>query len=266
MGGLNVSFKSTPQGALDLSALSHLLFSNLESSVLMRMPFASGQLGDYVTITETGTADVIVLSGTTRTCLGVGAGLRAGRLIVEGDVGAMAGRKMSGGHLDIRGSAGDFLASGMTGGLLTVAGRAGDYAGGQPSGEKFGMAGGTVHIAGDLGERAGERMRRGLIVVNGRTGVATGSRMAGGTIWALGGLGAGAGPMMRRGTLIAPSAQHILPTFADCGRHDLNFLGILSRHVRAVLGPLAPGPLPEMVQRFAGDFATIGKGEILLTA
>jgi formylmethanofuran dehydrogenase subunit C len=58
----------------------------------------------------------------------------------------------------------------------------------------------------------------------------------------------------------------MLPTFADCGRIDPVILGILSRYIAETLGPLAPKALPPQVRKFAGDRATIGKGEILLTA
>jgi formylmethanofuran dehydrogenase subunit C len=58
----------------------------------------------------------------------------------------------------------------------------------------------------------------------------------------------------------------LLPTFADCGKHDLVILRILSRYMADTLGTLAPRPLPPVVRRLAGDMAAIGKGEILLTA
>ena len=72
--------------------------------------------------------------------------------------------------------------------------------------------------------------------------------------------------MLRRGTLIGASVERMLPTFADCGRHDLNIAKIMNKHFAEVLGAAAPRPMPLLVRRFAGDLATIGKGEILLTA
>ena len=50
------------------------------------------------------------------------------------------------------------------------------------------------------------------------------------------------------------------------GPHDLVVLKILTRYITEALGALAPKPLPHKVRKFAGDRATIGKGEILLTA
>ena len=90
--------------------------------------------------------------------------------------------------------------------------------------------------------------------------------MIGGTIVAEGGFGANAGQLMRRGTLIGPRVDRMLPTFADCGHHELVILRVMERGWGRVLGPLAPEPFPAGVRRFAGDLAAIGKGELLLTA
>jgi formylmethanofuran dehydrogenase subunit C len=109
-------------------------------------------------------------------------------------------------------------------------------------------------------------MRRGMVVARGKFGAAAGSRMVGGTLWTESGFGPRPGPLLRRGTLIGPSVDEVLPTFADCGRIDPVILRILSRYIAETLGPLAPKALPPLVRKLAGDQATIGKGEILLTA
>ena len=58
--------------------------------------------------------------------------------------------------------------------------------------------------------------------------------------------------------------ERMLATFADCGVHDFGILRIMNRYFAETLGPLAPKPLPLKVRRYAGDLASIGKGEILL--
>ena len=90
--------------------------------------------------------------------------------------------------------------------------------------------------------------------------------MMGGTLLTETGFGASPGPLLRRGTLIGPKVDRMLPTFADCGRHDLRIVPILNRYFAETLGALAPKALPVMVRRFVGDQASIGKGEIILTA
>jgi len=58
-----------------------------------------------------------------------------------------------------------------------------------------------------------------------------------------------------------------LPSFADCGRHELGFLGLLFAHLRPHsqrLAALAPGL--GAPRRWAGDLAAGGKGEILVAS
>ncbi len=264
MSGLRLHLKSAPSGRLDLSCLQPVLTGETAADVA-RMPFEDGTIGDLFEVSAIADTETLILAGTTNTCDGIGAELASGTIVVEGDVGSYAGRFMRGGRLDIKGSAGDYLGAGMKGGLITVGGSAGHFVGALTPGQKFGMAGGVIRVGGDIGERAGDRMRRGTIVVKGKTGAMAGSRMAGGTIWAEGGFGPSAGTLMRRGTLIGPKAEGLLSTFADCGEHDMVFLRLISRFVAAELGPLAPKALPAKVRRYAGDLATIGKGELLLT-
>lgn len=223
------------------------------------------QLGDLFRITGAG-GDTIAIEGDCTHVDGIGAGLSSGTLVVNGNVGSYAGHAMTGGRLEIRGSAADYLGAGLNGGLIHVTGKAGNFAGGQKAGERFGMAGGIILVEASIGERAGDRMRRGTIIARGAIGAAAGSRMVGGTILTELGFGAGPGPMLRRGTLIGPKIESLLATFADCGVHDLNILRVMSRYWAEALGPLAPRPLPLKVRRFAGDLATLGKGELLLTA
>ena len=269
MSGLTFRLRDTAAGRLDLSALvPHKLAGRNEveiSNIVIGKTRDQLRVGDVFDLGGSA-GDTVTFLGTTALCDGIGADLKSGTVIVDGSAGAYAARGMKSGRLDIRGSAGDFLGAVLQGGLVTVKGSAGDFIGAVLTGEKNGMAGGTIIVDGDIGERAGDRMRRGTIITRGKTGAAAGSRMLGGTIIAEGGLGPAPGPLLRRGTLIAPSVARMTDTFADCGRHDLGILFVMSKYFSDTLGPLAPRPLPKNVRRFAGDLATAGKGEILLTA
>lgn len=268
MSGLVLRLRAPLEERIDLSGLLGLAAEG-DISAMQRTAVGLGrhplELGDVFHVSgEPG--DRIVIEGGSERMDGIGAGMNGGMITVEGDAGSGVARGMRQGRLEIRGSAGSHLAAGMIGGIAVVRGSAGAHAGAACPGERFGMAGGTVVIGGHAGERIGDRMRRGTIIVRGRLGASAGSRMMGGTIWAEGGLGDGPGPLMRRGTIIGPSAARLLPTFADCGLHDMVVLRILDRYMATVLGELAPARLPAKVRRFAGDLATIGRGEILLTA
>lgn len=269
MSGLTLRLKAPAQERLNLDGITPRKLGKLASHEIAGLVVGTGKhpltLADAFNISGM-PGDDITIEGAGAALDFVGGGLDGGTIRLNGNAGAYAGRKMSGGKLEIAGHTGNYLAAGMTGGLIHVAGNAGDTVGAVLPGERFGMAGGTVVIAGNMGARCGDKMRRGTIIVKGSTGNGTGTRMVGGTIWAESGLGADPGFMMRRGTLIAPRAERLLPTFADCGRHDLLITRVLSRYLQKELGSLAPAPLPHFVRKIGGDLATIGKGEILLPA
>lgn len=269
MSTLSFTLRNAPTRKVDLSALLPSKLAGLSLADIEQLSIGSGEgalrVGDVFSVSGT-PGEALAISGGSTLLDYVGAGLEQGTITVEGSVGNLAARGMKGGKIEIQGDAGAYLASGAKGGIVHVKGSAGDFAGGAWMGDRFGMLGGIAVVDGDVGQRAGERMRRGIIVARGATGPAAGSRMVGGTIWTETGFGAGPGPLLRRGTLIAPKVEAFLPTFADCGEHDLVVLKILSRYVTQTLGALAPKPLPPKVRKFAGDRATIGKGEILLTA
>ena len=266
MSQLTLKLKAAPAIRVDLSGLASALAAGSSPAALALLTIAPAtRLGDLFTIAGTVGGD-ITIAGSTDRIDGIGAGLTSGTMTVEGDVGANAGLGMRGGKLIIKGNTGPYLASGMKGGVIHVTGNAGDFTGGVAAGKRFGMTGGSVIVDGNVGARAGDKMRRGLILVRGKTGEAAGSRLVGGTIVAEGGFGPHAGQLMRRGTLIGPKVANMSATFADCGSHELVILAIMSRAWTRELGALAPKPLPAKVRRYAGDLASIGKGEILLTA
>lgn len=269
MSGYTLRLKAPASERLNLAGITPAKLSALASHEISAL--SVGISRKPVTICDA--FDISGTPGDTLTIEGAGAsldfvagGLDAGTIIVNGNVGPYAGRKMTGGKLVINGNAGNFLASGMSGGLIHVKGNAGDNLGGIIAGDRFGMVGGIVVVEGDIGARAGEKMRRGTVIVRGKTGEGAGTRMIGGTIWAEGGFGPGPGYMMRRGTLIGSRVERLLPTFSDCGKHDLVIVRILNRYLKDTLGDLAPKPMPLFVQKIAGDMAVIGRGEILLPA
>jgi formylmethanofuran dehydrogenase subunit C len=269
MSGLTFRLKAAPDERVDLSKLTPARLAQMSAADISKLVIGTSKrgltVGDVFAVSGKAGDRVTIEGGSNRLDF-IGTELSEGTVIVEGEAGICAGRSMRGGRLEIRGDTGAWLASGLSGGLVHVKGSAGGLIGGLRAGDRFGMTGGVVVVEGDAGDRVGERMRRGTIIVRSRCGANAGSRMLGGTVWAEQGFGAAPGVLLRRGTLIGPSVEGMLPTFADAGKHDLVILRILSRYLAATLGPLAPRALSGNVRKFAGDLATIGKGEILITA
>lgn len=206
------------------------------------------------------------IHGSTHRFDAIGEAMHRGRIEVFGDAGAGLGRRMRGGQIRVRGSCGAFAATGFAGGRLVIEGDAGDFLGGAEPGLRRGMQGGRVIVHGRAGERAGDHLRRGIIFIAGGAGAYCGARMLAGTLAILGPVGPGLGFGMRRGSIVLDRAPPRLPpTFNDGGETHLGFLQLWARAWRED-PDIAEGFLPrsEAVQRWVGDLAVDGRGEILL--
>jgi formylmethanofuran dehydrogenase subunit C len=219
-------------------------------------------LGELAEI-HAGDGAELVIEGAFATLDRLGHGMAGGALQVYGDAGAYLGQGMTGGRIELFGSAGVYAAANMRGGTIHITANAGDFLGAALPGDPAGMEEGTVLVGGDAGDRVGDRMRRGLIAVRGRLGDFPAARMIGGTILGLGGCGADPGFAMRRGGLILGRAPaHLLATFTDNGTHELPWLRLLDRQLKALEPPFA---LPAVrMQRWTGCASVGGKGEILI--
>jgi formylmethanofuran dehydrogenase subunit C len=200
---------------------------------------------------------------------GVGAGMAAGEIVVDGPLGRHAGATMRSGRIEIRGDAGGWLGAELRGGTIRVCGNAGDHAGAAYVGSPRGMTGGTIMVDGRAGQNVGERMRRGLIVVAGPVGDLLGTRMLAGTILAFDRCGVLCGAGMRRGTigLLGPLQTTLLPTFRLACRARLPMLRLLAEELRAAaFAPELSARLLEPVDLHHGDLLELGRGEVLLAA
>jgi formylmethanofuran dehydrogenase subunit C len=187
----------------------------------------------------------IQFSGELRMADRLGAGLQEGEVVIDGDVGREAGVAMAGGILDIGGDAGP-------------------GAGGAPLGYKRGMTGGELIVRGSAGPEAGATMRRGLLVIGGDAGDLTGRGMIAGTVVILGAAGSDSGLWSKRGSVVALGKITPPPTYAyACTYHPIHLRFMLT-HVRSRYRlPISRKHLNGLYQRYSGDLAEVGKGEIL---
>jgi formylmethanofuran dehydrogenase subunit C len=269
VSGLRLTLRQPPPGRVDLSPLLPEWLAGLSPAAIAAIALPCGNrplaAGDLFDIAAGDAADLVIIGGSDRLDQ-VGKGMTSGRITVEGEVGAYAGLAMTGGALRIAGKAGFAAAAMMRGGLMVIEGDAGDFLGGALPGEMRGMGGGLVIVRGNAGARVGDRMRRGVILVEGDLGADAGARLLAGTVIGLGSSGAYPGLGMKRGTLLlAKAPERLLPSFADCGRHELGFLALLFAHLRPHSQRLAAlVPQLRATRRWAGDLAAGGKGEILV--
>lgn len=144
----------------------------------------------------------------------------------------------------------------MLHGQITIEGDCGDFLGAN-------MHGGNIICHGNAGDRIGDQMRRGLILIDGNVGDYCGSRMIAGTIGAYGKVGKYAGFGMKRGTILLTQTPTLHATIQDCGVHTLPFLALLFSAFKPFLTKFN-AIKTNRVQRYAGDLASNGNGEILV--
>ncbi|SFU89017.1 formylmethanofuran dehydrogenase, subunit C [Methylobacterium sp. 174MFSha1.1] len=257
-----LTMREAPPERLDLAGITPAALAGLSEAEAARLPVGTSRrgltLGDCFALHLDGSDELRILGATDRLDR-VGAGLSAGRIVIEGDVGQRLGAGMTGGILTVTGSAGPFAGTAATGGTIRIAGDAADSAGGAVHGAACGLDGATLVIGGAAGDRLGDRMRAGLIVAR-RAGAHAGARMIAGTIVAEA-IGDHPGYGMRRGTLVAARHGTLLPTFVETGRQDLVVLRLLAKSLE-VLAPEAASLLRAPLRRYGGDLATLGKGEV----
>lgn len=268
MRALTLTLRNPLRQRLDVSLLTPGYLQTLTVPDIGALPLWLGRqqttVGELFDI-HGDVAPTVVLRNTGDRLDGIGSGMDAGTLIVEGAAGLYAGRGMRGGTLHIHGSCGAYAGAVMQGGVLRIDGDAGDHLGGVPAGERVGMRGGVITVRGRAGARAGDRMRRGLLLIEGDVGAYCGSRLIAGTVIALGQVGAGAGFAMQRGTLLCRHMPAALPaSFCLNGERDLHFLPLLIGSLAELDRRYAELPQQARVTRYVGDRACGGLGELLI--
>lgn len=269
MSALELVLRSAPLQRVDVGMLNPTALAGQSAADIAAIVLNVGKLtvraGELFDIAGDDTTD-IVFRGDCTMLERIGAGMKSGRITVEGDAGPYVGQGMLGGTIAVSGSAGAFCATGMKGGRIDIAGNVGESAGGAIPGEMKGMAGGLLLVGGNAGDRLGDRMRRGQILVSGNAGDYCGTRMIAGTIAVAGALGAYPAYGMKRGTLILNALPpRMLPTIVDCGVHRLGFLSLLYaswKGLPGAFGALDAGACT--VRRYMGDMAVTGRGELLV--
>lgn len=266
MSALTLTLKTALQQRLDVSALTpdRLAGKNTTEIAALTLPYGKQQLRvDAAFDLQGDDASQIVFANGSDKLDYIGQQMQSGSITVHGTAGAYAGFQLRGGTLNIHGNAGVYAASGISGGLLHIHGDAGDFLAAAIPGDRKGMKGGIVIVTGNAGDRVGDQMRRGILLIEGNAGSYCAARMLAGTIGVLGTVGDHVGYGMRRGTLLLTRKPAMHATLQDCGTHTLPFLSLMFKSF-GVLPSKFAALNSNRVQRYAGDIANDGKGEILI--
>src|SRR5207245_1275976 len=126
------------------------------------------------------------------------------------------------------------------------------------------MTGGERLVEGHAGADAGARMRRRLVVVTGNAGQGTGRGMIAGTAVVFGETGSDAGRWTKRGSIVACGPVARPATFRYACTYRPPHVRLLLLYLRERRGlDVADRWITGRYDRYSGDLAELGKGELL---
>ena len=241
------------------ASLSQLEISSL--SVLIGSRRAS--VGDFFKVRGE-RSDHIAIEGDLKNVDGLGASCAGGELLIHGAAGHRVGAGMTGGRIDVRGDVGDDAGIGMQGGVLRVGGDAGDRLGAAAPGSAKGISGGEIVVNGSAGRDAAARARRGLVVVGGTAGDDAGRAMIAGTLITFGRMGADPGRGSKRGSIVALGGINVPASYVFACAYQPTYIRLVLTYLQRQHGlTVEARVLDGTYNRYCGDMASLGRGEIL---
>ncbi len=224
------------------------------------------KLDELFEVEKIGDNEEILIEGDVSNVREIGKGMTKGKIIINGNAGMHLGAYMKGGIIEVHGNVDDWLGAEMEGGLIRVEGNAGNFVGGAYYGSNAGMNGGIIIIEGNVRNETGRFMSLGTIVINGNAGNFTGVHMKGGTIFIFGNVGERTGAEMHDGSIIIANRNNtsinLLPTFKSNGTTKFTFINLFLNELKKY--NIQVDEFFGTYERFSGDFAEQGKGEIFL--
>jgi formylmethanofuran dehydrogenase subunit C len=267
MNSIILTLKNQPAVPLEAECLSPDVIAGQTLDVVRGLPVFLGKrllrLDDFFTI-DGEPGEEIELRGDLARVKWIGRGMTKGRITVVGNAGMHLGAYMKGGTIEVSGNASDWVGAEMSDGLIRIRGNAGGQVGAAYRGSMKGMKGGIILIDGGAGLEVAMRMRRGIIAIRGPVRDFAGLQMKGGTLFLLSGAEIRTGAWMIRGTIVSLVPLQLLPTFSFAASYNPTFLRLYARRLQA-LGFTIPFDVQAgSYQRYSGDSAVPGKGEILV--
>jgi formylmethanofuran dehydrogenase subunit C len=266
---IKLTLREQPSVPLEAEVLCPDVMATLTHDAIAALPIYLGKrqlrLDEFFTVEGEG-SDALDIRGDAGRVKWIGRGMTRGTITITGNAGMHLGAYMKGGAIDVSGDASDWVGAEMTGGLIRIRGNAGGQIGAACRGSLSGMKDGTILIHGSAGLEVGMRMKRGIIAVAGPVRDFAGLQMKGGTIFLLAGAEIRTGAWMLRGTIVSLKVLQLLPTFSYACTYRPAFLQIYAQYIESLGFPIPAEVTQGQYQRFTGDSAVPGKGEILVLA
>jgi formylmethanofuran dehydrogenase subunit C len=262
-----LTLKDRPTVPLEAEVICPDVTAELAHDTLCALPVYLGKrrcrIDDFFEV-DGASSDELEIRGDAGTVKWIGKGMTRGRIAVSGNAGMHLGAYMKGGTIEVSGNASDWVGAEMTGGLIRIHGNAGGQVGAAYRGSPSGMQDGTILIGGSAGLEVGMRMKRGIIAIRRPVRDFAGLQMKGGSIFLLGGAELRTGAWMTRGTIISLTDIPMMPTFARACAYNPVFLRLYAKHLNSLGFSIPAGDGDGFYNRYIGDTAVPGKGEILV--
>jgi formylmethanofuran dehydrogenase subunit C len=264
---ITLTLKNQPNVPLEAESLAPDRMIGLANDAIRALPVFLGKrqsrLDEFFDVTGAA-SDRLEIHGDASKVKWIGRDMTRGHIKIVGNAGMHLGAYMKGGTIEVTGNASDWIGAEMVDGLIRVAGNAGGQIGAAYRGSLAGMKGGTILVGGSAGLEVGMRMKRGIIAVAGPVRDFAGLQMKGGTIFLCGGAEIRTGAWMFRGTIVSLAPIRLLPTFSFASVCTPTFLRIYAKHLRTLGVTIPIEPKHGSYQRYTGDNAVPGKGEIFV--
>ena len=264
---ITLTLKEQPDVPLEAEVLSPDAMAGLANGAIRALPVYLGKkqcrVDDFFAV-EGEASDELEIRGDATRVKWIGRGMTRGRITIVGNAGMHLGACMTGGAIEVSGNASDWVGGEMSAGLIRIRGNSGGQVGAAYRGSRVGMKGGTILIEGTAGLEVGMRMKQGTIVIGGMVRDFAGLEMKGGTIILLSGAEIRTGDWMMRGTIVTLKPIPLLPSFLYACTYNPAFLRLYARHLRTLGFTIPYEDQDGAYQRYTGDTAIPGKGEILV--
>jgi formylmethanofuran dehydrogenase subunit C len=264
---ITFTLKEPPPVPLEAEMLSPDVMVPLTNDAIRALPVYLGKrqrrVDDFFEV-DGEASDELEIRGDVAKVKWIGRAMTRGRITITGNAGMHVGAYMKGGSIEVSGNAADWVGGEMAGGLIRIRGNAGGQVGAAYRGSISGMTDGTIIIDGTAGLEVGMRMKRGIIAIGGPVRDFAGLQMKGGTLVIRHGAELRTGAWMLRGTIVTLTPVQLLPTFSYASTYNPTFLRLYAKHL-STLGFTIPYEEQDGgYQRYTGDAAVPGKGELLI--
>ena len=265
---MKIKIKKKTNIPIEAECISTAVIDGLNKSQILDLEIIEGNrkipLKEFFTVTDD-KSDVLTVEGDLSVVKYLGAKMKSGKMIINGNTGMHIGSEMSGGTIEVNGDIGDWAAPQMSGGVIKVSGDGGHCIACAYRGASKGVKGGVIIIEGSVKNEIGHGMSNALIIVKGNVGDFAGVNMNSGTIIICGETGIRTGAGMKRGTIISLNEIKLLPGFTyDC-EYSPSFFSLLFRNLKdkGFLN-MQSKYINGNYRRYSGDAVELNKGEIFI--